>query len=864
MNKVLSYLTIGIALLSFSLPMHAQGWGDTNYDGEPWVQNVSRPYKITRGLENRHISLWASHGRYYDLGENQWRWQRPSLFCTTEDLYTQTIVIPYLIPMLENAGAIVFSPRERDWQRNEVIIDNDDHSKLINYIEVGIKQPWSTTDKAGFSIHTGHYIDGENPFKAGTAREAKTTSSKRNFSQISYQPDLPEEGRYAVYISYQTQENSIDDAHYTVWHKGEKTEFYVNQKMGGGTWVYLGTFEFDKGCSQFNRVTLTNQSSHHGVVTADAVRFGGGMGNIERGGKTSGLPRCLEAARYYTQWAGIPFELYSTKMGQDDYKDDINTRPLTTNYLAGGSCYLPTQEGLNVPIELSLAVHSDAGFNPNGKSVYGSLSICTTEKDGSTLYQSGKPRTMAKELAQDLLKNTTADLQHKYGEWSMRSLYDRNYSETRNPEMPGAIFETLSHQSFPDMKYGQDPNFRFTLARSIYKTILKYICKQHDEDYAVTPLAPNNLCIAFTNKRGEAELSWSPVEDPREPSARPANFIVYSSHGYGGYDNGRHVGKASYSIKLRPNVLYSFRVAAVNRGGVSFPSEEVSVLYNPAAEKTMVIVNGFHRLSSPAIIDNDSLQGFNMDEDPGITYGPTFGWLGRQLVFDRSKMGIESSTGLGYSSDELAGKLIAGNDFNYIKAHAKAIQSAGQYNIVSCSAEAVETGLVNLSDYDVTDLILGLERNDGHSLVSYKTFSPSMRYHLERFASDGRALLVSGAYIASDMQAPDEQAFLAKVLKCRLGGTNQSDGDQISGMGTEFQFYRHLNEEHYAATHTDILLPEAPAFPALTYPDGQSACVAYAGSDYRSFVMGFPFECIKSDQQQAAIMKGIINYLLNK
>ena len=31
-------------------------------------------------------------------------------FCTTEDLFTQSFVIPYIIPMLENAGAIVYTP----------------------------------------------------------------------------------------------------------------------------------------------------------------------------------------------------------------------------------------------------------------------------------------------------------------------------------------------------------------------------------------------------------------------------------------------------------------------------------------------------------------------------------------------------------------------------------------------------------------------------------------------------------------------------------------------------------------------------------------------------------------------------------
>ena len=85
--------------------------------------------------------------------------------------------------------------------------------------------------------------------------------------------------------------------------------------MGGGTWVYLGTFAFDKGCNIYNRVVLTNHSKRRGFVTADAVRFGGGMGNIVRGGQVSGLPRTLEGARYYTQWAGAPRYVVSRSNG---------------------------------------------------------------------------------------------------------------------------------------------------------------------------------------------------------------------------------------------------------------------------------------------------------------------------------------------------------------------------------------------------------------------------------------------------------------------------------------------------------------------------------------------------------------------
>lgn len=82
-------------------------WGKTEYEGSPWVMNDSRPYFVSHGLFDRHLSLWASHGRYYDGKKDRWKWQRPNLLGTTEDLFTQTIVIPYLIPMLENAGAVV-------------------------------------------------------------------------------------------------------------------------------------------------------------------------------------------------------------------------------------------------------------------------------------------------------------------------------------------------------------------------------------------------------------------------------------------------------------------------------------------------------------------------------------------------------------------------------------------------------------------------------------------------------------------------------------------------------------------------------------------------------------------------------------
>ena len=55
---------------------------------------------------------------------------------------------------------------------------------------------------------------------------------------------------------------------------------------------------------------------------------------------------------------------------------------------------------------------------------------------------------------------------------------------------------------------------------------------------------------------------------------------------------------------------------------------------------------------------------------------------------------------------------------------------------------------------------------------------------------------------------------------------------------------------------------EQAAFPTMTYANGTSAAVAYNGSDYRAFTMGFPLECITDPLVHHAIMKGILNFLI--
>lgn len=836
-------------------------WDGIDYKGKPWVSNISKPNNISLGLSNRHIALWASHGRYYDKKKGFWKWQRPNLFCTTEDLFTQTIVVPYLIPMLENAGATVFTPRERDWQTKEIIVDNDKGVSAEGswYGEHTEKEPWTDTGERGFGFRNGILRDGENPFTMGTARMIRTTKKEDKAIAI-WQPNFKEEGRYAVYVSYQTMPKSVDDAHYIVRHKGQETHFIVNQKMGGGTWVYLGTFDFDKGENPFNCVALTNQSKRKGVVTADAVRFGGGMGNIERGGDISHMPRCLEAARYYAQWAGAPYSIYGNKTGTDDYAEDINTRSLMTNWLAGGSPYVPTKEGKNVPIELSLAVHSDAGYERDGKSLVGSLAICTTSFNDGRL-NSGISRFASQDFIEALRSNVTRDLSKKYKRWNWRYLWDRNYSETRLPEVPSAIIETLSHQNFPDMKLGQDPNFKFTMARSIYKTILRYVSQMHRRPCIVQPLQPNLFKATLTGDN-KVRLSWKAQDDELEPTAVPTSYNIYVAAGTGGFDNGTNVRGTSYTMELEPGVMYRFKVTAVNRGGESFPTSTLSAYYQPGATKTAMVINGFSRLSAPAVRDNIHEQGFDIEEDAGVSYGLTAGWSGKQQCFNKSTMGSTEPNGLGYSGNEMAGNFVMGNTFDYVYTHADAIAATKRYNVVSCTSETVESGIVDLINYDVVDLALGLQKYDENSTVFYKSIPSMLRNKLSAYVLGHGKLIASGAYIGSDLQHDDERVWLESTLKVTYGGAVHTDTiGGIKGMGTEFDFYRQLNPTHYAATKCDVLMPVSTAFCPLQYANGMSAGVAYRGNDNATFTMAFPFECIIDRNKRLSIMNGILKFL---
>lgn len=898
-----------------------------------FVKSVDLYSSPKKGMENDIVAMWHSHGRYFKDGS--WAWQRPFLFETAEDVYTMSYVLPYIVPMLENAGAYVMLPRERDINRNEVIVDNDTNEggEIFSqpyYKESNGSKKWETGDGDGFIYDLKEFRDTENPFENGTYRQVQTQTGGKP-SVAAWCADIPEDGEYAVYVSYKTLPNSTTDAHYTVNYSGGSREFRVNQTMGGGTWIYLGTFPFEEGYSETEPVvTLSNLSADGGkIVTADAVKIGGGMGNIARSKSrrdiyydpstpiddapavaesdeegdfddregegdeetvaevpvpqkpastakkgpapkfsTSGLPRYLEGARYWLHWAGIPESVYSPNHGSNDYKDDYSCRGYWVNYLAGGSRVNPKAKGLNIPVDISMALHSDAGITQSENTSIGTLGIYHTR--GGASYPDGTPRNASRYLVDMLMRSIVSDIRETYEpNWNRRPMFDKSYAEANSPEVPAALIEFMSHQNYGDMQYGLDPNFRFLVGRSIYKALARYMAERKGREVVIQPLPVKDFAITRTAK-GKYRLSWEPTEDKLEKSAVPDKYYIFERNG--GDLGFRKIGETKsrhFDIVVKDNDVHSFRIVAANEGGVSFPSETLAMRESNGKEAPVLIINGFNRVAAPAHSDKGGKAGFYSEDDFGVPYIRDISFTGHQTEFRRS-----AGQGHGKSNTNYTSQVIAGNTFDFVAEHGMSVSEAG-YGFVSCSAGAVENGTVKLGEFKTIDLILGKQKatriGNGHSGVLYRAFPPALQAKLRAFLNGGGHLIVSGQYVASDLLGDDaseeDRRFADDVLGIELDGTAKSNGKLNAAKGSgiapsSLTFSNTLNDKLYIVEKPDRISSTKGGKTLLSFSDSsRPAAILNQSGKGKVIIMSVPFETIYGEDTRDALMKSLMKAL---
>lgn len=856
-------------------------------------------YEPANGLAGKSIALWHSHGYYFEMNLDRWEWQRARLFGTVEDVSVMGYILPYLTRMLENAGANVFLPRERDIQTHEVIVDNDISSGIS---EVVLHLNDSTRKINDGFLLTDTLFPGYNPFRHGTSLQILNDSA-------IYIPAIPADGNYAVYISYPVRKDNCSEVSYTVSHTGGKTEYIVNQSIGGETWIYLGTFNFRAGKNQgTGSVTVKGKADEY--IALDAVRFGGGMGNVARRPsdeilknrqsalenttekaekdqssvsgfrwKLSGKPKYLEGARYWLQYAGMPDTLvYSPNANKNDYNDDYMSRSLWVNYLVADP-FKPVSNtnagGLGIPIDLSFALHTDAGVTPND-SIIGTLAIYSTGSD-SGKFPDGSSRLASRDLSDIIQTQVVEDIRTIYNPyWTRRGIWDRPYNEARKPNVPGVLLELLSHQNLADQKFGLDPRFRFQVCRSIYKGMLKYLSFVEKRNYVVQPLPVTGFAILQVSGE-KIKLTWEPVIDKLEPSSKPDRYILYRRTGDSGFDNGTIVDKPGIEIDLLSyDTIYSFKVTAVNEGGESFDSEILSAGIKENDPEGVLVVSGFDRICGPATFDIGKMAGVAWWNDRGVADQTEISATGDQYDFNRKSPWLDDDApGWGASYNDFSGTIIPGNTFDYAYIHGKSIMAAG-HSFFSVSNKYFTSSDFDMSRWKIVDLIFGEEKStqffSDTTVIDYKIYTPEFMKRISEITESGAAIFMSGSYVGSDQIIPGDSAaikFADSVLHfsprtdhaVRSGNVYTTDYANPSFAGT-FDFNTGFSDLIYKAEAPDAIEPAGKgAICSFRYSENNSSAgVTYSGS-YKTVILGFPFETIVSGIQRDMLMKQVLNFL---
>ena len=344
----------------------------------------------------------------------------------------------------------------------------------------------------------------------------------------------------------------------------------------------------------------------------------------------------------------------------------------------------------------------------------------------------------------------------------------------------------------------------------------------------------------------------------------------------------------STEVSIAPGHIYSYRVTAFNKGGKSFPSETLSVgIPESGNGKSVLVVNNFTRVSAPAWFDSPEYAGFNSDLDAGVPYVREINFIGPQYQFRRELPWLDDDNpGFGAAWTDEAGKVFAGNTFDYCGIHGKALMAAG-YAFHSSSVAAFSADRTLAKNDVALDLICGKQITTvvgtGKVPDRFQVFPTDLQQAIRRFTEDGGNVLVSGANIGTDvwdgiypvhkdsLYTASTKEFVEKTLGYRWMTNYASrnatvkvrNNGQISLSVPEFQFHKERNPFIYCVETPDGIVPSSDKSQSfLRYSDTNiSAGTCFEGNGYRTVCIGFPIEVIKEETCIEPLIKDIMKFL---
>ena len=596
-------------------------------------------------LSGKTVFLSPGHGWYYSANTGSWTTQRSVTNGLIEDDSNTEIVSYFLLPYIQNAGALVFSARETDRNEEMIVVDEADGSDYPDngtYEEGGT---WTdTTSGQGYGKTVFPIEVGDNVFENGVYRYASTGTG----SWARWTANFKSSGYRHVYVSYKTYTDRAEETVYTVNHSGGSTEVKVNQQHHGSTWVDLGSFYFEEGLSATKgsvELNIDDNSSADSIIIADAVKFGGGMGILSRSGLVSEKPRWEEAAKVNIQFLGAPESVYQTSTA--DNTSDVSAR----------SRWAAWENEVDYDDSVYLSWHSNAyNGNARGLSTY---IYATNEPDGQYLtgYATEGSVSMGEKVHSRILS-------------AVQALYDSGWDEigsgnysawfgelnpSYNDEMPACLVELAFHDNADDANMLKDPKFRNIAARAAYQGIVDYFADRDEVTPVYLPSPPQKIA-AHTDVDGNVTVSWEAAQtDASFHTGHPATgFIVYKSFNGYGFDNGTDVGNVSeYTFTgLEAGEKVFFRVVSYNDGGVSFPSATTGAIPQKNGAQILV-VDGFERVDrfmSRFAVGNGASNRYMLEYINSFNYIVKYAEVLEQMGYTMDYIGKDSFTDTDISS----------------------------------------------------------------------------------------------------------------------------------------------------------------------------------------------------------------------
>lgn len=759
------------------------------------------------GLSSKVVFIHGGHGYTADnQGSGAWSSQRGNVLGMVEDL-GNVDQMTFLADYLFRAGATVVPLRPVGHQTKEVVLDNDDAGVSFN-------GNWSNSNS---SIYFGSA--GDVPYRFATTSMTETAYAR-------YQPTISTAGYYPVYAWSSYGANRAADQLYRVHHAGGDTEVTINHRQVGNGLVYLGTYFFDAGTA--GHVDISNRSSEAGkAVIADMIRFGNGLGDINRGGGVSGLAREDEAGLYWVKWHVDR----SQGILESEYRGTDNDREATVSLSPRYAEYMNREQEGALPDRVFVSFHSNAGSG----TARGVLGLYNGNNDPATATpnQFLLASTLGREINDDLVAQN-GQFEHNWSNRGSNVTLDRSdieFGEINNLRINGefdaTIMETGFHDNQQDAEMLRDPRVRDAIARATYQGLLKYFRAMDGNTTLATTLpSPVTGIHVETSAAGSVTISWlSPTANSYAGDAATGYRVYASTNGFG-FDGGTFVaGGATTTATIagyNASIPHFFKVVAVNSGGESKGSEVATSLPTGGA-KQVLIVNGFDRLDR------------NLDpKQPNLS-----------PAVDRVRP-LES------------------NSRDYVIQVAQAIQTAVPgVHFESTSNEAIISGAVNLANYKAVIWIAGEESTADH------TFDATEQTKIEQYIAGGGNLFLSGAEIAWDLDEQNNgRSFYENSLKGNYVADDANSYTVTGAAGSIFAGLANLSFDNgaqfYDVNTPDVIGPQSGAQAAMNYVGGAGGGAAVqvpgAGGRGKIVMLGFPFETISTAASRAAVMGRVLDY----